>query len=101
MTSSVPSRALQPLHVLTLTPFYPSENDDAAGCFVSEPLEWLEKAGIRNTVLAVQPIYRTRVRARKSPIPAEWVRYFSLPRGFGLSTAGAFVFARVVGQIRE
>jgi len=103
MSSSVtvPLRALQPLHILTLTPFYPSESDDAGGCFVSEPLEWLARAGIRNTVLAVQPIYRKKVRARKSPIPTDWIRYLSFPRGFGLSTAGAFVFARIVGRVRE
>ena len=103
MSSSVtvPLRALQPLHVLTLTPFYPSEQDDAGGSFVSEPLEWLAKVGIRNTVLAVQPIYRKKLQARKSSVPAHWLRYFSLPRGLGLSTAGAFVFARIVAQVRE
>lgn len=102
MSSSVivPLRTLQSLHILTLTPFYPSQGDDAAGCFVSEPLEWLAKVGIRNSVLAVQPIYRKKARARKSAISAEWMRYFSLPRGFGLSTAGAFVFARIVGRVR-
>lgn len=96
---TVPLRTLQPLHVLTLTPFYPSDGDAADGCFVSEPLE-IAKVGIRNTVLAVQPIYRRKVRARKSPIPTEWMRYVSLPRGFGLSTAGAFLFARIVGHVR-
>jgi len=44
------------LHILTLTPFYPTGEDDASGCFVSEPLDWLAKTGIRNTVFAVQPI---------------------------------------------
>ena len=29
------------LHVLTLTPFYPTDTDDASGCFVAEPLDWL------------------------------------------------------------
>ncbi len=94
-------RAEHPLHVLTLTPFYPSENDDAGGCFIAEPLEWLAKAGVVNTVFAVQPAYRRRQRARASNIPATWLRYFSLPGGFGLPTAGAFLFARIVGQVRE
>jgi teichuronic acid biosynthesis glycosyltransferase TuaC len=92
----------KPIQVLTLTPFYPSENDDAGGCFVAEPLEVLANAGgVVNTVLAVQPAYRRKLRARASNIPATWLRYFSLPGGFGLSTAGAFLFARIVGQIRE
>jgi glycosyltransferase involved in cell wall biosynthesis len=89
------------LHVLTLAPFYPTENDDASGCFVSEPLSWLEKAGIHNTVMAVQPFYRALQRVRSTGLAAQWLKYFSLPGGFGLPTAGAFVFARIVGQVRE
>lgn len=88
-------------HVLTLTPFYPTAADDASGCFVYEPLVALAKLGVRHTVLALQPLYRGRVRANQSEIPAQWFRYFSLPRGWGLPTAGAFVFARIVGRLRE
>jgi teichuronic acid biosynthesis glycosyltransferase TuaC len=89
------------LHILTLTPFYPHSRDDASGCFVSEPLDWLAKAGIRNTVFAVQPIYRGNFRDGASATPAQRFRYFALPGGFGLPTAGAFVFARIVGRLRE
>lgn len=96
-----PHQARKAMHVLTLTPFYPSENDDAGGCFVAEPIEALARAGVRNTVLAVQPFYRGRLRARKSEVTAEWLRYFSLPGGLGLPSAGAFLFARVVGKVRE
>jgi glycosyltransferase involved in cell wall biosynthesis len=87
--------------VLTLTPFYPSEHDDAAGCFVAEPLDALAKAGVVNTVFAVQPFYRAKLRAKNCGVPAEWLRYLSLPGGFGLPTAGAFLFARIVGRVRE
>jgi glycosyltransferase involved in cell wall biosynthesis len=89
------------MHVLTLTPFYPSETDDAGGCFVAEPIEALAQIGIRNTVLAVQPFYREKRRARESATSTEWLRYFSLPSALGLSTAGAFLFARIVGRARE
>lgn len=91
----------RPVRVLTLTPFYPSAGDHAGGCFVAEPLSWLAKAGIENTVLAAQPFYREKVRAVKSSVPAQWLRYFSFPGGFGLPTAGAFLFARIVGRVRE
>jgi len=103
MISSGPDQPIggQPIQVLTLTPFYPSERDDASGCFVSEPLEWLARAGIVNTVFAVQPFYRKRLRAGPSSVPSRWMRYFSLPGGLGLPTAGAFLFSRLVGQIRE
>ncbi len=89
------------LHVLTLTPFFPSEDDDAGGCFVAEPLDWLTKRGIRNTVLAVQPFYRKRNHSASSSTPARWLRYPAVPGGFGLPTAGAFAFARIVGRIRD
>jgi glycosyltransferase involved in cell wall biosynthesis len=101
MLNSSGSHTERNLHVLTLTPFYPTERDDAAGCFVSEPLDWLTKAGVRNTVFAVQPIYRGRFRGRKSDIPARHLRYLAMPGGFGLPTAGAFLFARIAGPVRE
>lgn len=89
------------LHVLTLTPFYPSDRDDAAGCFVAEPLVELAKIGMQNTVFAVQPFYRAKTRAASSAAPAYWMRYLALPGGFGLPSAGAFVFARIVGRVRD
>jgi teichuronic acid biosynthesis glycosyltransferase TuaC len=94
-------QTVKPLHVLTLTPFYPSENDDAAGCFVAEPLDALAKAGVVNTVFAVQPVYRSGLRTRQCGWRAEWLRYLSLPGGLGLPMAGAFLFARIVGRVRE
>jgi glycosyltransferase involved in cell wall biosynthesis len=98
--SRMSAGARGPIHVLTLTPFYPSQNDDASGCFVSEPLAWLAKVGVRNTVFAVQPLYRRRLRASDSAVPADWLRHFALPGGFGLPIAGAFVLARIVGRVR-
>ncbi len=96
-----PDPVARGMHVLTLTPFYPTSCHDANGCFVSEPLEWLSRLGIQNTVLAVQPFYREKAQVRESVVPAEWLRYFSLPGGFGLPSAGAFLFARIVASVRE
>lgn len=90
----------RPLHVLTLTPFYPSRNDDASGRFVSEPLAWLAKVGVHNTVFAVQPLYRGRHRANDSAVSAVWLRHFALPGAFGIPIAGVFVLARIVGRVR-
>ncbi len=91
----------RPLHVLTLTPSYPSRNDDATGRFVSEPLARLAKVGIHNTVFALQPLYRGRHRASDSAVSAVWLRHFALPGAFGILIAGVFVFARIVGRVRE
>jgi glycosyltransferase involved in cell wall biosynthesis len=89
------------LHVLTLTPFYPHELDDSQGCFVSDPVYALTQGGIFNTVFALQPIYRKKLRAACSSVSAEWIHYFSLPSTFGLPMAGAFAFARLVSRVRE
>lgn len=98
---SAKTQKAEPIHVLTLTPFYPSEHDDAAGCFVAEPLAALAKVGVVNAVFALQPFYRGKLRAGEAAIPAKWFSYFSLPGGIGLPAAGAFVFSRIIGQVRE
>ena len=90
-----------PLQVLTLTPFYPSEGDETGGCFVAEPLSVLAKVGITNTVIAVQPFYRKSARSSQSGVRGQWIRYFSLPGGMGLPSAGAFLFARLLGKVRQ
>jgi len=90
-----------PLHVLTLTPFYPREGDDASGCFIAEPLRFFAANGATNTVIAVQPAYRGKVRSSATPPSAQWVRFFALPSGYGLASSGAFLFARLLGEIRR
>jgi glycosyltransferase involved in cell wall biosynthesis len=101
---STAEKIVQPsksLHLLTLTPFYPVLEDDARGCFVAESLPWLEQLGVVNTVIAVQPFYRGRARASNSGVSARWCHFFALPGGFGLPTSGAFLFARLLAEIRR
>jgi len=74
--------------------------DDGHGCFVSEPLLWTERIGVSNVVLAVQPLHRGKVELSPAASRAEWIRYLSVPGGWGLSGAGAFLFARIVGHVR-
>ena len=83
------------LHVLTLTPFYPSLQDPAQGCFVAEPLLWTEKFGISNEVRAVQPFYRDRLQPIHSAIPAAYSRFFCLPGNPGLPASGRFLAASI------
>jgi teichuronic acid biosynthesis glycosyltransferase TuaC len=68
---------------------------------VAEPLDALANADIVNSVFAVQPFYRHKLVARAREAQVQWLRYFSLPGGIGLPTAGAFLFARIVGKVRE
>ncbi len=95
------SRPTSSLHVLTLTPFYPTQLDDAQGCFVAEPLPALDQLEITNTVLAVRPFYRGRSDVSSSVHPAHWMPFLALPGGFGLPSSGAFLFARILKQVRR
>jgi glycosyltransferase involved in cell wall biosynthesis len=91
----------RPLHVLTITPFYPKVGNEGGGCFVAEPLAELLKAGTRCTVLAVEPFYRAKLypaKPRKLEPGAqneEWKRYPALPGGFGLASSGWGLFMRL------
>jgi len=91
----------RPLHVLTLTPFYPTQSDDASGCFIAEPLVAMAERGMLQTVFPVRPFHRGRVAPGTTAPPADFVRYLSIPGGWGLSTAGAFLFASILGQVRK
>jgi teichuronic acid biosynthesis glycosyltransferase TuaC len=93
-------KVFRPLHVLTLTPFYPGAKDDARGCFVSEPLGPLQQLGVDNTVIAVQPFYRGKVEAIGGAYNVRWQRYLSFPGGAGLPTSGAFLFLALISKVR-
>src|SRR5208282_1916169 len=88
------------LHVLTLTPFFPSDQNDVSGCFIAEPIEQLKPFGVDSSVIAVAPIYYPR----KQPSPtaaADWVRYPQVPGNLGLSTAGNFLYGRLLRRIQK
>ena len=87
------------LHVLTLTPFFPSAENEVSGCFIAESLDQLKTLGVDSTVIAVTPLDY----ARKNPSPsavAEWVTYPQLPGNLGLSSAGKLLYARLAGKRR-
>jgi teichuronic acid biosynthesis glycosyltransferase TuaC len=89
------------VNILTLTPFFPNQLDGAQGCFVSEPLVALSKIGVEGTVLFAQPFYRAARHPLSDAVPAELVRYLSLSGGWGLSSAGAFLFASALKRLRR
>ena len=94
------ARDVSRLHVLTLTPFYPSAGDEATGCFIAEPLLWLESLGVKNSVIAARPFYRQSVYPA-SASPAEWVSYIAAPSWPGLASSGLFLYKRILSQIRR
>src|SRR5580700_3915442 len=91
----------RPLHVLSLTPFYPVKGDDGRGCFIAEPLPWLAQLGMTNTVVATQPFYRGHVETSDLAVPAHWRRYFSFPGSFGLPASGRFLFSGILSEVRK
>src|ERR1700687_5484354 len=86
------------LHVVTLTPFFPSDRNEVSGCFVAEPIEELRQFGFECSVIAVSPIHYPQNRS-SSIAPAEWVRYPQLPGTLGLSSAGKLLYARLVKTV--
>lgn len=83
------------VHVLTLTPFFPSIQDPTQGCFIAEPLARLEEFAIESHVIAVSPIYRgTREPCEEA---SEWQQYWAIPGTLGLLTSGR----SVAGAIRK
>jgi glycosyltransferase involved in cell wall biosynthesis len=90
----------QKTHVLTLTPFYPSEGDEVSGCFVAESLRAIEAQGASSSVIAVDSIYHA-ARKSSAEYPAEWIRYPQLPGNLGLSSAGRFLGAVLLKRVRE
>jgi glycosyltransferase involved in cell wall biosynthesis len=89
------------LHVLVLTPFYPTSTDDGKGCFIAEAMPELARHGVDNTVIAVQPFYRSRASLNPLTFPAQHTRFISFPSGLGLPTAGAFLFANLLSTVRR
>jgi teichuronic acid biosynthesis glycosyltransferase TuaC len=88
------------LHVLTLTPFYPSDGDEVSGCFIAESLQQLSAYGVASSVIAVDSIYHARKKPAQT-FPAEWIRYPQLPGNFGLSSAGKFLGKILLSRVRE
>src|SRR6266481_4107298 len=88
------------LHVLTLTPFFPSNQNEVSGCFVAEPIEQLSQFGVGSSVIAASPIYYPRKHSTSSAA-AEWVRYPQVPGNLGLSSAGKLLYARLLGRVRQ
>jgi len=90
----------RPLHIVTVTPFFPSISNPVYGTYVSEPIECFPEFNLHSTVIGVSPLHRHRRRALPSA-PAEWLRYPSIPGNVGLSSAGLFLYRRLLPFVRR
>ncbi len=89
------------MHILTLTPFYPTAEDDASGCFIAESVAELVRQGIESSVIAVHPMHRSHPGSDAKAPSATWKKYFSIPGNPGLSTAGRFLHAALKSHVRQ
>jgi teichuronic acid biosynthesis glycosyltransferase TuaC len=88
------------LHVLTLTPFFPSLGNEVSGCFIKEPIDYLGHLGVASSVIAASPIHHPR-KEPSPTAPAKWMRYPQLPGTLGLSSAGWLLFARLLVEVSQ
>jgi teichuronic acid biosynthesis glycosyltransferase TuaC len=89
------------MHILTLTPFYPTADDDASGCFIAESVGELERQGIVSSVIAVHPMHRAHPNPASNAPAAIWRKYFSIPGNPGLSSAGRFLHAALRSEVKR
>src|SRR6266853_2871826 len=89
------------MHILTLTPFYPTADDDASGSFIAESVGELQRQGIESSVIAVHPMHRSRARTAPNAPAAVGRKYFSIPGNPGLSSARRFLHAALRSQVRK
>ncbi len=93
--------AEQPLHVLTLTPFYPHQGNEADGPFVAEPLAHIAEFGIHSTVIASKPISHKPVACNEAEPRAIWVRHWQLPGKAAYASWGPLLYLRLMGEVRR
>jgi teichuronic acid biosynthesis glycosyltransferase TuaC len=87
-------------HIVSLLPAS-HEANDAGGCFALDALRVLTEMGVRTTVLSVLSLWRSMGIGRTAGTTKPHLVYFRLPGDVGLPTAGAFLFAKIIGKIRE
>jgi teichuronic acid biosynthesis glycosyltransferase TuaC len=89
-----------PLHVLTLTPFFPFAANPVYGTYISEPMAHFAEFNLRPTIIGVSPLHHGRRRSLPSA-EAHWLRYPTLPGNRGLTTAGFFLYRRLLPFARQ
>lgn len=89
------------MHVLTLTPFYPTTEDDACGCFIAESVGELQRQGIESSVIAAHPMHQSHPGPDPKAPAAIWKKYFCVPGNPGLSSAGQFLYAALKSHVRQ
>lgn len=88
------------VHVLTLTPFFPSAENPVYGTYISEPIQHFAEFKLRSTVIAVSPLHHPRHSAAPDSAGV-WMRYPMVPGNAGLTTAGWLLYRRLLPRVRQ
>jgi glycosyltransferase involved in cell wall biosynthesis len=88
---------LHGVQALTVTPFFPSIQNPAEGCFIAEPIERMRQFNIRTWTIAVRPFYRGSADPCVSA--SEWAKYYWVPGNAGLATSGAGVLTAITRRV--
>jgi teichuronic acid biosynthesis glycosyltransferase TuaC len=94
-------RAARPIHVLTLTPFYPSDHDEIEGSFVAEPLEGISEFNISSTVISAKPSAFGTFKDREHGPTAIRIRHPQVPGKSAYASWGVLLYARVARLVRR
>ena len=68
------------------------------GCFIAESTRQLEELDVTSSVIGVTPIHYPRRKSNPST-PAKWVRFPQIPGNAGLSSAGWWLYARLLAEV--
>lgn len=96
-----PTSETRPIHVLTLTPFFPTDRDPIEGSFVAEPLEGISDFNISSTVIAAKPgAFGTFKDSEHGP-NAIRIKHPQLPGRSGYGSWGLLLYARLAHLVRR
>lgn len=96
-----PTSETRPIHVLTLTPFFPTHRDPIEGSFVAEPLEGISAFNISSTVIAAKPSAFGTFQDSEHAPSAIRIKHQQLPGRSGYGSWGLLLYARLAQLVRR
>ena len=94
-------REARPIHVLTLTPFYPSDRDEIEGSFVAEPLAGISEFNISSTVISAKPGAFGTFKDREQGPTAIRIRHPQLSGKSAYASWGLLLYLRLARLVRH
>lgn len=74
--------------------------DEVSGCFIAESNRQMQHFAVALSVIAVSPVHYPRKHSNPAA-PSHWVRYPQIPGPLGLSSAGRWLYARLLADVPQ